>query len=140
MRWSPDHPREDRRPDRPAVFADRRGGSDLGRTSAAVAHAGQSRDSLLADAGFGDDAHFSIYENDDTLRVVGDLPGIEQDGIDIKCDGRTLTVTARSDRREYEERLDLPARVDEHAASASFNNGVLEVTLERTGNSADIDL
>jgi HSP20 family protein len=93
-----------------------------------------------ADAGFGDDAHFSIYENDDTLRVVGDLPGIEQDGIDIKCDGRTLTVTARSDRREYEERLDLPARVDEHAASASFNNGVLEVTLERTGDSADIDL
>lgn len=92
------------------------------------------------DAGFGDDAHFTIHEEEDTLRVVGDLPGIEQDGIDIKCDGRTLTVTARSDRREYEERLDLPVPVDEHAASASFNNGVLEVTLERTGDSADIDL
>jgi HSP20 family protein len=91
-------------------------------------------------AGFGDDAHFSVHRTDNELRVVGDLPGIDRDGIDIKCDGRTLTVTARSNRREYEERLDLPVRVDEHSATASFNNGVLEVVLERADDSANIDL
>jgi HSP20 family protein len=91
-------------------------------------------------AGFGDDAHFSVHETGDAIRVVGDLPGIEKEDIEVKCDGRTLTVAARSERREYEERLDLPARVDEHTAAASFNNGVLEVTLERAGDSADIDL
>ncbi|WP_435196762.1 Hsp20/alpha crystallin family protein [Natronomonas sp. EA1] len=93
-----------------------------------------------ADAGFGDDAHFSIYETDEQLRVVGDLPGIEKDGIDIKCDGRHLTVRAASDHREYEERLTLPVRVNEHSASASFNNGVLEVTLARADDSSKIDL
>jgi HSP20 family protein len=95
---------------------------------------------ISADAGFGDDAHFSVYESGDSLRVVGDLPGIDREGIDIKCDGRTLTIAAHSDHREYEERLKLPTRVDEHSASASFNNGVLEVVLERADDSADIDL
>lgn len=95
---------------------------------------------IHADAGFGDDAHFSVHETDGQVRVIGDLPGIEKDGIDIKCDGRHLTIAAHSDRREYEERLQLPTRVDEHSATASFNNGVLEVTLERADDSANIDL
>jgi HSP20 family protein len=34
----------------------------------------------------------------------------------------------------------LPVRVDEHSASASFNNGVLDIELDRTDSSADIDL
>ncbi len=92
------------------------------------------------DAGFGADAHFSVHEEGDTIRVVGDLPGIEKDDIDIRCDGQTLTVAADTVRREYEEHLELPARVDEHTASASFNNGVLDVTLERIDTSADIGL
>lgn len=95
---------------------------------------------IQTDAGFGADAHFSVYENGDEIRIVGDLPGIDKDGIDVKCDGRHLTVTAVSDHRDYEERLQLPGRVDEHSASASFNNGVLEVTLDRTDDSANIDL
>jgi HSP20 family protein len=92
------------------------------------------------DTGFGADAHFSVYEEDGTLRVVGDLPGVGKDDIDIKCDGRRVTVAARTDRREYEERIDLPARVDEHSARATFNNGVLEVTLERADGSKNISL
>ena len=92
------------------------------------------------DAGFGDDAHFTVYEEGDALRVVGDLPGVEKENIDVKCDGRYLTVSAGSTRREYEERLTLPAPVDEHTASASFNNGVLEIVLDRVEDSADIDL
>jgi HSP20 family protein len=93
-----------------------------------------------SDAGFGDDAHFTVYEEGDTLRVVGDLPGVEKENIDVKCDGRYLTVSAGSTRREYEERLTLPAPVDEYTASASFNNGVLEIVLDRVEDSADIDL
>ncbi|PSP38050.1 Hsp20/alpha crystallin family protein [Halobacteriales archaeon QH_7_65_31] len=91
-----------------------------------------------SDTGFGADAHFTIHEETDRVRVVGDLPGIEKGDIDIRCDGQTLTVAADTAHREYEEHLDLPARVDEHTASASFNNGVLDVTLDRVERSADI--
>jgi HSP20 family protein len=93
-----------------------------------------------ADTGFGGDAHVSVYEADETVRVVADLPGVERDGLKIKCDGRHVTITASTETSEYEEHIQLPARVDEHSASASFNNGVLEITLDRIDSSANIDL
>ncbi|CAI48096.1 Hsp20-type molecular chaperone [Natronomonas pharaonis DSM 2160] len=92
------------------------------------------------DAGFGGDAHVSVYEDDDEIRVVADLPGVDKDDLTIQCDGRRVTIAATTDHSDYKERIELPARVDEHSASATFNNGVLEVEFERTGSSADIDL
>ena len=91
-------------------------------------------------AGFGGDAHVSIYESGDRVRVVADLPGARKDEIDIKCDGRNVTVSASTDVSDYEERIELPVRVDEHSASATFNNGVLEITFDRADSSANIDL
>lgn len=86
------------------------------------------------------DIHFDVYEEDERLRVVADLPGVEKDAIDLKCDGEALTIDAAGTQREYHDRVDLPARVDEHSADASYNNGILEVSFETTENSADIDL
>ncbi|MFC7155740.1 Hsp20/alpha crystallin family protein [Halomarina halobia] len=92
------------------------------------------------DAGFGDDVHITTQQDDERVYVVADLPGVQKDAIDIKCDGRTLTVAAATDHREYEERLRLPVRVDEHSATATFKNGILEVIFERADSSANIDL
>ncbi|PSP72135.1 Hsp20/alpha crystallin family protein [Halobacteriales archaeon QS_3_64_16] len=86
------------------------------------------------------EAHSAVYEEEDLVRVVVDLPGVEKDAISLECDGRTLSIDATSERREYTERVSLPARVDEHAADATFNNGVLEVTFERADASADINV
>ncbi|MFB6126245.1 MAG: Hsp20/alpha crystallin family protein [Halolamina sp.] len=96
----------------------------------------------MDDAGFGTETHVDIHEDDDELRLVADLPGVSKDDINLRCDGETLTVDARGDRREYSERVRLPARVDEHSAAATFNNGILEVTLDRVddASSADIDV
>ncbi|WP_135820414.1 Hsp20/alpha crystallin family protein [Halostella litorea] len=92
-------------------------------------------------AGFGADTHVDIHETDEEVRVVADLPGVEKADIELQCDGQVLTVSAASDRREYDERVSLPVRVDEHSASATYNNGVLEVIFERAdGGSADIDV
>jgi HSP20 family protein len=93
-------------------------------------------------SGFGSDTHVDIHDREDELRVVADLPGVEKEAIDLKCDGETLTISAASDRREYDERVSLPARVDEHSAGATYNNGVLEVVLQKLDgeDSADIDV
>ncbi|PSQ01277.1 Hsp20/alpha crystallin family protein [Halobacteriales archaeon QS_4_69_31] len=88
----------------------------------------------------GADVHFDVYEEDDRLRVVADIPGVDKDAIDLKCDGKVLTLNAVGEARDYHERVRLPARVDEHSASASYNNGILEVTFDRVEDSADIDL
>jgi len=86
------------------------------------------------------DVHVDVYEEDEQLRVVADLPGVSKEAIDLKCDGEQLTVDAAGDQREYHERIQLPVRVDEHSAEASYNNGILEVTFETGEDSANIDL
>jgi len=97
-------------------------------------------DAFERDTGFGGDAHVSVYDEDDRVRVVGDLPGVAKDDIDVKCDGRYLTIEAATDHAQYRERIQLPARVDEHSASATFNNGILEIAFDQVGDSANIDL
>ncbi|SIQ74593.1 HSP20 family protein [Haladaptatus litoreus] len=91
-------------------------------------------------AGFGGDTHVDIHEDDEHVRVIADLPGVEKEDINLKCDGETMTISAVSDHREYDERISLPARVDERSAKATYNNGVLEVTLEKTDESANISV
>ncbi len=90
--------------------------------------------------GGGDDTHADVHEYDDRITVIADLPGVEKNDIDLKCDGRVVSIRAASDSRSYEERVQLPARVDEHSAEATYNNGVLEVTFDRAEDSADIDV
>ena len=82
----------------------------------------------------------SLAVDAEEIRVVADLPGVDRDGLRIKCDGRHVTISASTSSSEYEERIELPGRVDEHSASASFNNGILEITLDRVDSSANIDL
>jgi HSP20 family protein len=88
----------------------------------------------------GGNIHVDVHETDDEVRVVADVPGVEKEAIDLKCDGTVLTIDAGSHDREYHERLTLPSRVDEHSASATYNNGILEVTFDREEDSADIEL
>jgi HSP20 family protein len=90
-------------------------------------------------SGFGGDTHVDVHETDGGVRVVADLPGVEKEDISLRCDGEVLTVSAATDRREFDDRIRLPGRVDEDSAAATFNNGVLEVTFDRA-ESADIDL
>ena len=93
-----------------------------------------------ADSGFGMDTHVDIHETDDEVRVIADLPGVEKDNIELECDGKVLTISAGTDHREYDERVSLPTRVNEHTASATYNNGVLEVVFEPAEQSSDISL
>jgi len=92
------------------------------------------------DTGFGTETHVDAHVEDDTVRLVGDLPGVSKEEISLQCDGETLTISAASARRDYDEHVTLPARVDERSASATFNNGVLHVEFDRADDSASIDV
>jgi len=88
----------------------------------------------------GQDVHIDIHDTDDEVRIVADIPGVNKEAINLKCDGKTLTLQASGPNREYREQLSLPARVDEHSANATYNNGVLEVVFDRVDDSTSIDI
>ncbi|MDZ5811800.1 Hsp20/alpha crystallin family protein [Halorubrum sp. AD140] len=92
------------------------------------------------DAGFGSETHVDAYTTDDGVRLVADLPAVSKEDLSLQCDGDALTISAVSDRREYDETVDLPVPVDEHSAEATFNNGILEITFDRDDDSASIDV
>ncbi len=76
--------------------------------------------------------------------LTADLPGVDPGSVDIDVDGGTLTIsahrTARSDESvqwltnerffgTYRRQLSLGDGVDESAISATYENGVLTVTI-----------
>lgn len=95
-----------------------------------------------------------VAEDEDEVRVTADLPGFDKDDIDISVRDAQLTIRAKREeeteqtgqgdenatyhrrersRREVSRTLRLPADVDEEEASATYQNGVLTVTLPKVG-------
>ncbi|MFC5971274.1 archaeal heat shock protein Hsp14 [Halomarina salina] len=86
-----------------------------------------------------------VVDQDDSYVVTADLPGYDKDDIDVRLSGNSLTIGAsrETESSEEEERyvrqerssesvsrtLRLPERVDEESTDASYNNGVLTITL-----------
>jgi HSP20 family protein len=95
-------------------------------------------DEMLSGATSGESAPVDIHEYDDEIRVVADLPDIDRDDIDVQCDGRILAIRAATEPRPFRKRVDLPAYVDEKSVRTNFNNGVLEITLDRDTDPANI--
>ena len=85
-----------------------------------------------------------LYRSGDHYVLHADLPGVDPDSVDVSVDGGTLTVTAqRSERTELDvqwlscerftggfmRRLSLGPDVDADHIAATYQNGVLTVTL-----------
>lgn len=85
-------------------------------------------------------------EGDDMV-VYAELPGLDQDDIDVSVTGDTLTIRgerkAESEKESegwlirersygtFERSLTLPEAVDAEAIQAEYNNGVLEVHIPK---------
>ena len=88
-----------------------------------------------------------LTDEDDAVVVTADLPGYEKDDILLSASDDLLTIraereaTSEHDDEAYVHRerhsqsarrtISLPATVDEGAASATYRNGVLTVTLPK---------
>ncbi len=88
-----------------------------------------------------------VFEKDDKFVVKAELPGMKEDDIDVSVVGDTLTVKGekRSETEVKEEdyyrcersygslyrSIPLPATVDADKIEASYEDGVLEITLPK---------
>lgn len=92
--------------------------------------------SMLGDTSDSDPV--DVHKYDEEIRVVADLPGTDESDIGIQCDGRTLTIQIAQNPVPQIKRIELPEYVDAQSADMSFNNGILEVTLDRDNDPANI--
>ena len=65
------------------------------------------------------------------VRVVAELPGVDKSGIKTHVGDDTLTISVDSPNQRYYKEVRLPAGVDHDSSKASYNNGVLEITLRK---------
>jgi HSP20 family protein len=87
-----------------------------------------------------------LYQSNDNVIAVVELPGMRKDDIDISLHDRTLTISGERKREsiggEEAERTEryvgafrrsivLPTRVDANKVSATYRNGMLTVKLPK---------
>jgi len=85
-----------------------------------------------------------IYETDDGLTLVADVPGVETDGLDIRVEEGILTIRGTSTWAErqntswrefevvdYYRQFRLNDQVDHEKISAALANGVLTLQLPK---------
>lgn len=73
-----------------------------------------------------------VFEEEDHVLVVIEMPGIDRDDAKIELAGDVLTITAERSTKRYRKELLLPSDSLKYVKSAvRWNNGVFEVRLAR---------
>lgn len=88
----------------------------------------------------------NVYETDTEFEITVALPGMSKDDIDIGFENNTITISGERELKEengtkyhriesrfgkFERSLPLPNVIDEENISASYDNGVLTVTVPK---------
>ncbi len=89
-----------------------------------------------------------IYETEDALTVVVDLPGVTRDSVDVRVEDNVLTIKGRADYdppanimlgefnlHGYYRQFQLTDEVDQSKISAESKNGVLSIRLPKAEKS-----
>lgn len=71
-----------------------------------------------------------IMQGPDDLKILVELPGVRKDDIKLKTTEKTMQIMATHGDYKYQKNLDLPVEVQPETATATYNNGVLQVTLQ----------
>jgi len=73
-----------------------------------------------------------VIDEKDSMKVVAELPGVNKSDIQIDTTGNSVTINVDTPNRKYHKTVDLPSDVDPETSTATYNNGVLEVSLKKT--------
>jgi HSP20 family protein len=89
----------------------------------------------------------NIYEDEHTINIDAELPGVEEKDIDISMENNVLTISGErklenEEKKENFHRIErsygrftrsftLPPTVDSEHVNAEFNNGILKITLNK---------
>lgn len=99
------------------------------------------------------DVKVDVTETDTAYTVKAEMPGVDKKDIDVKIDGNVVSISAKAERnKELKEgervirserysgmisrSFSLESDIDEAAAAASYQDGVLSLTLPKKATAA----
>lgn len=74
-----------------------------------------------------------LDEKTNELKVVAEMPGVQREDIHLEALENALTIRAERGDRRYDTTVPLSHPVDTSTATATYNNGVLEVRMKLKG-------
>ena len=72
-----------------------------------------------------------IFDEEDHVLVIAELPGVEENQISTTVEGDILTLSAANGERKYYKEVVLPAKVDASDLKSKYKNGVLEIRMSK---------
>jgi len=78
-----------------------------------------------------------IIENNNTISIIAEVPGVEKNDIQVRTTERILTINVDVEKRKYHKTINLPCDVIPETAKASYKNGILEIKIEKKKKKKD---
>ncbi len=72
-----------------------------------------------------------VITEDNEVRVIVELPGVEKKDIKLSGTEDELTISVETPNRKYFKEVELPAKVDIRNATSKYKNGVLDITIPK---------
>jgi len=77
-----------------------------------------------------------IFEEDNHLKIIAELPGVEEGDIKVELKENRLIISADTPQRKYHKEVALPCAV-KGEPETSYKKGILEIELEKEAEHAD---
>jgi HSP20 family protein len=72
-----------------------------------------------------------IMTDDNEVRVIVELPGVEKKDIKLSGTEDKLTISVDTATRKYYKEIELPTEVEIKKATSKYKNGVLDITIPK---------
>lgn len=72
-----------------------------------------------------------VFEDGDNVKVMAELPGVEENDVNLKIENNVLTISADTPARKYSKEVKLPTSIERDSVESKLRNGILEVKLRK---------
>lgn len=73
-----------------------------------------------------------VIETGDSIAITVEIPGVEKDDVNLEVNEDSLNISVDTAERRYFKEVELPSNVEPGSAKATYNNGVLDITLKKS--------
>lgn len=75
-----------------------------------------------------------VIEDPASIAITMELPGVNKQDINLHMTDESLEIGVDNEVRKYHKRVKLPAKVDPSTTKATYNNGILDVTVQKVAS------